>query len=98
MCIKKMTHPKVGNWIVKYDDLYQMPQFVQGKLVGNVPSLNLGSQVVIKSIESIDLRDKIVTTYTGGKYKLISPGKRMFLIGEDEMLELELEEIGEDKN
>ena len=93
MSVSKSNYPKVGKWIVKYDDVYQMPQFIQGKLVGNTKKSMLGNKIMIKNIESIDLKENIVTTYEGGKYILIGPGKRMFLIGEDELLEIAMKEV-----
>jgi len=88
MSINKTKLPKIGKWIVKYDDVYQMPQFIQGKIVGNAKKSVIGNQVMIKNIESIDLIDNIVTTYNGTKYNLIGAGRRMILIAEDEYLEI----------
>jgi len=93
MNTKKSNYPKIKRWIVKYDNVYQMPQFIQGQLIGNTK--NIGKNVMIKNIESIDLENNVVTTYNGSKYSLVGKGKRMILIGEDEMLEITMNEMNE---
>jgi len=87
--------PIIHRWIVKYDDVYQMPQFVQGKIVGNTSEHNSGDTIIIRDIESIDLKNKYLKTYDGSKYMLVGSGKRMILIDEQEMLEIALKEMGE---
>lgn len=84
--------PVIGKWVVKYDDVYSMPQFVQGRLLGGNHN---GQTIIVNNIESIDLRDKVLKTYSGQEYKLIGAGKRMILLGEDEILEIAMREMDE---
>ena len=93
MDIKNEKIPVVGKWVVKYDDVYSMPQFVQGNLIGDFNELKSGQSILIKEIESIDLKDKILKTYGGQEYKLVGAGKRMILLGEDDILEIALREM-----
>lgn len=85
--------PVLGKWVVRYDDDYGMPQFVQGSLIGDHDDLKNGQTVMVREIESIDLKDKVVKTYDGQEYKLVGAGKRMILLGEDDILEIALREM-----
>lgn len=82
--------PVLGKCVVKYDDVYAMPQFVQGRLLGGKDS---GKTIIIKNIESIDLKDKMLKTYTGQQYKMVGELKRMILLGEDDILEIAMREM-----
>lgn len=84
--------PVVGKWVVKYDDKYQMPQFVQGRIIGDTSTHKNGQVVVINDIESIDLKDKVVSTYGGVKYKLVGAGKRMILLNEGDLIEFKVQD------
>lgn len=84
--------PVVGRWVVKYDDRYQMPQFVQGRIIGDTQTHKNGQVVIINDIESIDLKDKVVSTYNGVKYKLVGAGKRMILLNEGDLIEFKVQD------
>ncbi len=84
----KREIPVIGKWIVKYDDVYSMPQFVQGRLIGDFKDNKSGQTVMVKNIESIDLKEKLIKTYDGQEWKLVGAGKRMLLLSEDDILEI----------
>lgn len=90
-------NPVIGKWIVKYDDVYQMPQFVQGKIVGNSPKHKNGESVTIANIESIDMLSKVLKTYDGFEYLLVGEGKRMILLNESAFLEIALNDRPEEE-
>jgi hypothetical protein len=90
MNIDNKTMPLIGKWIVKYDEVYQMPQFVQGTLIGDSMKLKNGQPILVRNIESIDLKEKTMKTYDGITFKLVGAGRRMILLGEDELLEIEM--------
>lgn len=78
----------IGKWIIKYDDKYQMPQFVQGTIIGDGNIFKNGQTVIVSNIEYVDLKDKTMITKDGNKFKLVGDGKRMILLGENDILEL----------
>jgi len=80
--------PLVGKWIIKYDEKYQMPQFIQGRIIGDSPKHKNGQMIIINNIESIDLRDNVLRTNDGLDYRLIGDGRRMILLAEKDILEL----------
>ena len=84
--------PVLGRWIVKYDDTYQMPQFVQGVVIGNTDRFQNGQQIIIGEIQLIDLQNKFLTTYNGDVYKLVGSGRRMILLNEGDLLEIRVAE------
>ena len=86
----KNEMPVIGKWVVRYDDEFGMPQFVQGRLKNGKEK---GTSITINNIESFDLKDKILKTYEGNEYKLVGAGRRMILIGEDEILEIAMREL-----
>lgn len=87
--------PVIGRWVVKYDDKFGMPQFVQGRLIGEFSGCHNGQSIVVKDILSMDLRAKTLKTYDGQEWKLVGAGKRMILLNEDEVLEIALREDDE---
>jgi len=80
--------PLVGKWIIKCDEKYQMPQFIQGRIIGDSPKHKNGQMIIINNIESIDLRDNVLRTNDGLDYRLIGDGRRMILLAEKDILEL----------
>lgn len=84
MNIDQREMPVLGKWVVKYDDVYQMPQFVQGKLIGDFEELSNGQTIIVRDVESIDMRDKVLKTSGGFEYKLVGRGQRMVLLDEGE--------------
>jgi len=77
----------VSKWVVKYDDVFDMPQYIQGVYLG--PLLGeAGKNIYIGDIESIDFEQMIVTRYTGDQCKLIGKGKRMILLNEEDVQNL----------
>jgi len=95
MNLDNLSIPVLGKWIVKYDDVYSMPQFVQGRLIGDFGENKNGQTVMVHDIESIDLRDKILKTYSGQVWKLVGEGRRMLLLGESDILEIAMREMGD---
>jgi len=89
----KTELPILTKWIIKYDDRFQMPQFVQGRIIGNSNQHKNGEAVVINNIEMVDLKNKILRTYDGFKYSLLGSGKRMILLDENDILEIALREV-----
>lgn len=85
--------PLVGKWIIKYDEKYQMPQFIQGRIIGNSLKHKNGQMIIINNIESIDLRDNTLKTNDGFGYKLIGAGKRMILLAEKDILEMSYTQV-----
>jgi len=72
--------------------------FVQGHIVGTFDNLPHGSRIVINGIESMDLRDKTLKTYDGKQFKLVGKGRRMILLNEDDLLEIQIKEEGDDED
>ena len=70
-------------------------QFVQGRLIGDYGEWKNGARMVIKHIESIDLKEKVLKTYDGQTFKLIGSGQRMLLLNEDDIVEIALREMGD---
>lgn len=87
--------PVLSRWVVKYDDLFQMPQFVQGRIVGNSHSHKNGSIVIISNIASIDLQNMLLTTNEGLEYFLLGLGKRMILLDEGDIAEIVIRNIND---
>jgi hypothetical protein len=86
--------PILSKWIVKYDDIFEMPQFVQGRLIGDFDEMKNGQSIIVNNVESIDLKDKILKTKSGFAYKLIGSGRRMIIIDEDDIVDMaEFEEF-----
>jgi len=88
--------PVLGRWVVKYDEKFGMPMFVQGKLIGEFSGCHNGQSIIVKDILSMDLRDKTLKTYDGQMWKLSGSGKRMILLNEDDILEIELRDDDEE--
>ena len=98
MDIKKNNEmPVIGKWIIRYDDVWNMPLFVQGSAIGYSEEYKNGQTIQIKGIESIDLKANILKTYDGKSFKLIGSGKRMVLIDENEILEICMKDVDDFK-
>ena len=81
--------PCITNWVIKYDEIFQMPQFIQGKVLGDYSYLKNGQRIVIANIESMDVGKRTIGTVDKKLFKLVGPGHRMILLNESEMLKLE---------
>lgn len=87
MDINKET-PCIINWVIKYDEVFQMPQFIQGKILGDYLHLKNGQRILVSNVESMDLGRKTIRTADKLDFKLIGPGKRMILLREDDVLKI----------
>lgn len=70
-------------WVIKYDEIYGMPQFIQGVVMGHLPGIKSGTQVMLRNIETLDLKQKHVQLSTGEKFLLIGEGSRMLILPND---------------
>lgn len=79
------THknPFLIKWVIKYDEIYGMPQFIQGVVMGSLPGINSGTQVMLRNIETLDLKKKHVQLSTGEKFLLVGEGSRMLILPND---------------
>jgi hypothetical protein len=97
MNINSETAPVLGKWVVRYDDIFQMPQFVQGVIIGDSNVHKSGDIIIVRDVESIDMKDKILKTYAGVEYILVGAGRRMILLDENELLEVEFKDMRMEK-
>jgi hypothetical protein len=82
----KNTIPILCNWIVQYDELFEMPLSVQGILFSDWKEMKKGSAVTILGISSLDLKKKIVVAPDGQIAKLLGVGKRSLILTDEEYL------------
>lgn len=75
--MEKLSSLTLTNWAVNYDNIYGMPIFIQGIIVGGEHS---GRPIQIDNIISLDLAKKIVKTKSGEFIFLIGEGSRLFII------------------
>lgn len=79
--------PSLTKWVIKYDEIYGMPQFIQGIVIGVLPSIlpgvKSGTQVMLRNIETLDLKQKHVQLSTGEKFHLVGEGSRMLILPND---------------
>ena len=79
----------LSKWIIKYDSEFDMPQFIQGTMIGENSKFKNGARVHLNGILCLDMKDKTVLTSDELRYKLVGPGKRMLLLNEEEIQALE---------
>jgi hypothetical protein len=75
------NYPVLINWEVKYDDYFAMPEYIQGKMIGQAdkyPKLSNGEVVNIRDIEVFDMFNKVLRTSTGQRFYLSGSGRRVF--------------------
>ncbi len=75
--------PILAKWTVKYDELFNMPAFIQGTLINDYADLHAGDNVVLDDILALDLKSKKVHTYSDEIFLLMGKGRRMLLIDEE---------------
>ena len=76
----KNSPPILGRWTIKYDNLFQMPVFIQGCLINDYGELNAGDNIVLDDILSVDLKKKAVNTYGNELFLLAGEGRKMILV------------------
>ena len=82
--ILKNSDPLIMKWTVKYDEVYGMPQYVYGRLVNEYKGKDSMSEIFVRDIESLDLLNKSLVTYSGDKYTLVGKGKTMLVLNSEE--------------
>lgn len=93
--------PSLVNWVIRYDDQWQMPKAIQGTFVGQHAAYAPGAILMIDDILSVDMKNKILTTDKGETYNLLGNGKRMIIMNEqdvmDEMMAMARERMKEEE-
>lgn len=79
-----MARPVLSKWVIRYDEVYGMPQFIQGTLIGDFLGFKNGSQIVVGDLESIDFKNRTVKTNGGVTYSIVGNGRRMILMPEEQ--------------
>ena len=79
--LKPKTPPILSNWIIKYDDIFNMPQYIQGKLVTSYKDMKAKDNVILDNLLGVDL-GKVKKAYTtdGETFLLLGEGRRIFLV------------------
>ena len=72
--------PILTKWILKLDDVYAMPQLIQGIVLGTVKGFKSGSQVVLRNIVELDLSNNKVKLQSGEEFNLVGEGSQMVLL------------------
>jgi len=77
----KNAPPIISHWIIKYDDVFEMPQYIQGKLVNDYNGFKAKENIILDNLIGVDL-GKIPRAYTtdGETFLLAGKGRRMFLV------------------
>lgn len=76
--------PILSDWIIQYDDKFEMPLSAQGILVSDWKGMLKGSAVTILSISSLDLEKNIVIAPDGQIAKLVGKGRRSLILTDEE--------------
>ena len=79
----KNSPPILAKWTIKYDELFNMPAYIQGCLINDYGELKAGDNVVLDDILSVDFKSKAVNTYGNELFFLVGKGQKMVLV-EDE--------------
>lgn len=92
----KNAPPILTNWIIKYDDLFEMPQYLQGKLVNNYGEFEAKSNILLDNLLGLDLgkTPKVYTT-DGEVFLLAGKGQRMFLVENEPPIKWLYDEVKE---
>lgn len=94
--MKKLTlknaPPIIAKWFIKYDNHFQMPQYLQGKLVNDYKEFEASSNIILDDILSIDFEKKILTTYKNEVFILTGKGKTMYIVDKELPIEWDVEE------
>lgn len=78
--------PILAKWVVKYDEVWNMPQFVQGTIIGDYEKFRNGDRILIRNVEYMDLLNKTIKTSEGSQYQLVGDGRRMILLNEEDVI------------
>jgi len=89
--------PLLAKWTIKYDELFDMPMYIQGRLINDYDEYHAGDNVVLDDILCLDLKNKIVTTYENEEFVLVGKGQRMILIDAEEPVEADQRIWGPDE-
>jgi len=94
----KNSPPILAKWTIKYDELFNMPVYIQGKLVNDYDEYVAGDNVILDDILSVDLKHKAVRTDGGELFFLVGKGMRMLLINDTNPSAGAIWPIGEEPN
>ena len=86
--------PCIVNWIIKYDDIFDMPETLQGACVEIKDGKTVTSKIMIDKVFSLDYTSRIIKSETQ-TFKLVGPGKRVIFLDE-EMVQNISKEINDD--
>ena len=92
--------PVLIKWAIKYDSIYNMPEYAQGTFIGtgsdHTLPLKNGEFVRIHDVEVFDMLNKVLKTSNGQKFYLSGSGQRIFMVDNDEVVKFQMEKMREE--